>query len=59
MTDNVKLVKVKCPRCGTLVNWQGNPDKPFCSQKCRTVDLGRWASEEFRIAGDKVHQEEE
>ena len=32
----------------------GNPFRPFCSEKCRLVDLGRWAGEDYRIPGEKV-----
>jgi len=33
-----------------------NPDRPFCSERCRLIDLGAWASERFRIAGEPVPQ---
>jgi len=42
-------MKHKCPRCRTEADWEGNPDRPFCSEKCRLIDLGQWANEEFRI----------
>jgi len=43
------------------VQWEGNPWRPFCSEKCRLIDLGRWADEEYKIVGDKVdeHEKEE
>jgi len=34
--------------------WEGNPFRPFCSERCRLIDLGRWASEEYRLAGEKA-----
>jgi endogenous inhibitor of DNA gyrase (YacG/DUF329 family) len=43
---------VPCPTCGkkaVLEPW--NPWRPFCSERCRTVDLGAWASESYRIPG--------
>lgn len=52
MVMKVKLMKVKCPHCGTRTDWQENPSRPFCSERCRNIDLGRWAEEEYRIAGD-------
>lgn len=58
MAENVKILKVRCPRCGTRTDWQDNPTRPFCSEKCRLVDLGRWASEEYRVPGEKVDTEE-
>jgi hypothetical protein len=43
----------KCPQCHTESAWEGNPSRPFCSERCRLIDLGAWADEEYRIAGDK------
>jgi endogenous inhibitor of DNA gyrase (YacG/DUF329 family) len=59
MEKKVKILKVKCPRCGARVDWHGNPYRPFCSEKCRTIDLGRWADEEYRIAGERAPSAEE
>jgi endogenous inhibitor of DNA gyrase (YacG/DUF329 family) len=42
---------VTCPRCGVAVAWvAGNRFRPFCSERCRTVDLGAWATEQYRVA---------
>jgi len=43
--------EIKCPQCSKPVLWQNNPDRPFCSERCRLIDLGRWAEESYRIAG--------
>jgi len=43
--------EIKCPQCKKPVLWQDNPDRPFCSERCRLVDLGRWADDSYRIAG--------
>lgn len=43
---------VPCPRCRKETPWQGNPFRPFCSERCKTVDLAAWADEEYRIASD-------
>ena len=43
--------EIKCPQCKKPVLWQDNPDRPFCTERCRLVDLGRWADESYRIAG--------
>ena len=43
---------VKCPTCRIEVSWEGNPFRPFCSARCRTVDLGAWTEERFKIPGD-------
>ena len=44
-----KPVIIKCPRCRKEAVWTDNPDRPFCSDKCRLIDLGQWADEEYRI----------
>ncbi|MBQ6669444.1 MAG: DNA gyrase inhibitor YacG [bacterium] len=38
-----------CPICGRECDWEGNPSRPFCSERCRLVDLGRWADESYRV----------
>jgi endogenous inhibitor of DNA gyrase (YacG/DUF329 family) len=41
---------VNCPRCAKQVEWRSdNPWRPFCSEHCKTMDLGAWASESYRI----------
>ncbi|WP_455199864.1 DNA gyrase inhibitor YacG [Kaarinaea lacus] len=46
---------VKCPTCEKAVEWTDeNPWRPFCSERCKLIDLGEWASESHRIAGDNV-----
>lgn len=49
---------VACPVCGKKTEWEGNPFRPFCSERCKMVDLGAWAGEEYRIPGDKADDEE-
>ncbi len=41
---------VKCPACGKVVPYQGNPYRPFCSQRCKMTDLEGWFSERYRIS---------
>jgi len=43
--------EIKCPQCDTPVSWKGNPHRPFCSERCRLIDLGSWADETYRIPG--------
>ena len=45
-------VKVDCPKCGTRTEFSAaNPWRPFCSARCKTNDLGAWASDSYVIAG--------
>ena len=41
---------MKCPRCGKEINNPSLPSKPFCSDRCKLIDLGKWISEEYRFA---------
>lgn len=44
---------VNCPQCGKAVPWQDDqPWKPFCSERCKLIDLGEWATEGHRIPGE-------
>ena len=41
---------VVCPTCGgDSVYAPANPSRPFCSPRCKGIDLGAWASESFRV----------
>lgn len=49
MSDTPKIVK--CPTCGAPVVWQPESRfRPFCSERCKLVDLGEWADEKRTIA---------
>ena len=42
----------KCPKCQTELEWDSkNPNKPFCSERCKNHDLIAWANEENRVPG--------
>jgi len=41
---------VSCPRCGKSVEWNAeNAYRPFCSERCKLIDFGAWAAEEYRV----------
>ena len=44
---------VKCPTCRKEVAWENNPHRPFCCERCRTIDLGAWTEERYKIPGDE------
>jgi uncharacterized protein len=44
-----KMKTVRCPSCRQIV-MPKDPEFPFCSERCRSIDLGRWASGEYRIS---------
>ncbi|RJQ14677.1 MAG: DNA gyrase inhibitor YacG [Nitrospiraceae bacterium] len=44
-------MKIKCPTCKKWTEWKDNPFRPFCSERCKLIDLGAWASDEYKIEG--------
>jgi len=55
MSASSKVPQVKCPTCQQPVQWL--PEqlfKPFCSERCKMVDLGEWVMEAKRIPGEAV-----
>jgi endogenous inhibitor of DNA gyrase (YacG/DUF329 family) len=45
--------RLSCPTCRRPIEWSEQfPQRPFCSERCRLIDLGAWLSEEHGIAGD-------
>jgi len=54
------MTEPTCPTCdrpmvGPVTNW---PQFPFCSQKCKLVDLGRWLSEDYGLAKDDPDEDD-
>lgn len=51
-------LEIACPQCRKTVTWtDDNPFRPFCSQRCRLLDLGAWADGSHRIAGESAMDE--
>ncbi|HET7262869.1 MAG TPA: DNA gyrase inhibitor YacG [Casimicrobiaceae bacterium] len=49
---------VHCPQCGKPVAWTAESTwRPFCSERCKTLDLGGWLSERYRIPLDEASGE--
>ena len=52
MTDSTPRI-ITCPTCNKRVKWtMSNPDRPFCSERCKLIDLGAWANEQHSIPGN-------
>jgi endogenous inhibitor of DNA gyrase (YacG/DUF329 family) len=45
---------MNCPNCGKPAEWQDNPYRPFCSERCKLIDFGRWANEEYRMPAERA-----
>ncbi|MEK6689790.1 MAG: DNA gyrase inhibitor YacG [Nitrospirota bacterium] len=55
-------MKIKCPVCHRKIVWRKNKYRPFCSEKCKFIDLGVWVDEGYRIIGNttiKLKEEQE
>ena len=51
---------VTCPQCGKEVVWNSDSHyRPFCSERCKLIDLGQWATESYRIPQDESGMEKE
>jgi uncharacterized protein len=51
---------MKCPICDKETQFEGNPYRPFCSERCKLIDLGHWSAEKYRVPTkekppDEVH----
>lgn len=50
------IKQVQCPTCHKLIDWdKNNPYRPFCSERCKLIDLGDWAGEKHRIPGEEAN----
>ncbi len=53
-------MKFSCPICKQTVekpaDGRGNPDFPFCCERCRLLDLGNWAAGKYRVRGPAAEE---
>jgi endogenous inhibitor of DNA gyrase (YacG/DUF329 family) len=52
-------MKLLCPICRRPTNSETDADFPFCSERCRLVDLGNWSSEKYKISSPAAMDESE
>lgn len=51
--SNRNNLTVNCPTCKRSLAWDPqNPHRPFCSERCKLMDLGAWANEDYRIPAE-------
>lgn len=50
---------VKCPKCGKEVAYEGNEYRPFCSERCKLLDFGAWANEQYNLPSEDTQLSEE
>jgi hypothetical protein len=44
--------QVRCPTCRKPAAYEGNPWRPFCSERCKLIDLGNWAEGRYALPGE-------
>lgn len=49
--------RVKCPTCHREIDWSQSPFRPFCSERCRLIDLGAWLTEKHAIPGEPAQDQ--
>ncbi|MGB7209565.1 MAG: DNA gyrase inhibitor YacG [Pyrinomonadaceae bacterium] len=50
---------VKCPNCGKPTEFSGNEFRPFCSERCKLLDFGAWADEEYSLPSETASMTDE
>jgi endogenous inhibitor of DNA gyrase (YacG/DUF329 family) len=50
---------VKCPTCSRETEYSGNEFRPFCSERCKLLDFGAWADEQFALPTQETELSEE
>ncbi len=50
---------LRCPICDRPTRFEDEPLGPFCSERCRLIDLGEWASESYRVETNPEWSEDE
>jgi endogenous inhibitor of DNA gyrase (YacG/DUF329 family) len=53
------MALVRCPTCGKETEYQGNEFRPFCSERCKLIDFGAWAEEDYSLPAEMSELSEE
>lgn len=54
----MKFLEVTCPNCKKKFNYYSSEFRPFCTERCRLIDLGQWLNESYTVPVTKLSQEE-
>ena len=54
----MKKIDVKCPNCGKKFSYFESGFRPFCSERCKMVDLGQWLTESYTVPVSKLTEDE-
>jgi uncharacterized protein len=53
------MPKINCPICKKTFDSEQSTSMPFCSERCKQIDLGRWLDERYGLVYDRMEEEEE
>jgi endogenous inhibitor of DNA gyrase (YacG/DUF329 family) len=53
------MASVRCPVCGKTFERSDSAAMPFCSERCRLIDLGRWMGERYSVPAERDRADEE
>ena len=53
-----RRLRRQCPHCDHEVAWPETKTYPFCSERCRLIDLGVWASGDYRLPGEPASEKD-
>lgn len=51
-------MNIKCAYCGKETTWENNEFRPFCSERCRMIDLGAWIDEDYKVPDEEMPDDE-
>lgn len=54
----MKVIEVACPHCKKKFNYYESEFRPFCTEKCRLIDLGAWLDQSYAVKAEKITEEE-
>jgi endogenous inhibitor of DNA gyrase (YacG/DUF329 family) len=55
---NTPAPTLKCPTCQKTIEYSDKyPYRPFCSERCKLIDLGEWADENHKIKGNSIYDD--
>ncbi len=54
----MKKINVICPTCKKSFDYYSSDFRPFCSDRCRLIDLGQWLNESYTVPVEKLTDDE-
>jgi uncharacterized protein len=55
--EDKKKINVSCPHCAEKFSYYQSEFRPFCSERCKMIDLGQWLDESYRVPAQEIPPE--